>query len=84
MYKKNRFADIVRGFVKPNKQRHNVKFFDNDKKTFNAVVDVPLQIGDKYVIDYEYYLTTNGFDVPTVTKSTSTEKKSKETTPEEK
>lgn len=82
MYKKDEFPLIVREFVKPTGKRHNVKFFDNDSKTLNAVAGVPLQMGDKVVIDYEFYLTTESFETPTIKKSTSAERKG-ETTPEE-
>lgn len=81
MYKKEKFPDIVNQFVGTKKGTYEIKFFENDPKTFNAVVDVPLKISDQVKINYKYYLVTESYQDPKVQKSTSEVRKG-ETTPE--
>lgn len=83
MYKKNNFSNVVNNFIGSRKGTFYIKYFEDLPKAFNAVVDLPVKIGDRLKVVYEYYLVSDSFDEPKVTKS-STEARKGETTPEEK
>lgn len=81
MYKKEKFPEIVNQFIGSRKGTFNIKFFENDPKTFRHVLDVPLKIADQVKVEYEYYLVTESYTEPKE-KKTTTDVRKGETTPE--